>query len=118
ATLVRKPLLRADGSLWNAEIDIGGSTIMLAAPDPAAPMTQTAFVYVQVEDADATFQRAIEAGATAMMAPQDQFYGDRDGGVQDLSGNIWWISTHKDDLSDDEIERGARALEAQKAGEA
>lgn len=52
---------------------------------------------------DATYQRALEAGATSTMRPADQFYGDRSAGVKDQFGNQWWIATHKEDLSKEEI---------------
>ncbi|MEL6361969.1 MAG: VOC family protein [Pseudomonadota bacterium] len=112
ATRVRRDLLRQDGSLWNAEIRIGDDTIMFGEPegDEAFP----GFVYIHVPDADAVFAKALEAGATPMLEPQDQFYGEHDGGVMDPQGNIWWISSHREDLTDDEIERRARAFEAAK----
>lgn len=113
AVELRAPLFREDGSLWNVELDIGGSTVMIGKATDES-FARTAFLYVHVEDCDAVFQRALDAGASAIMAPEDQFYGDRDGGVQDPAGNWWWISTHKEDLSDDEIERRARALEARR----
>ena len=46
-------------------------------------------------DADAAYQRALDAGATSLEAPVDQFYGDREAGVKDPTGNVWWIATHK-----------------------
>jgi len=110
ATLLRAPLMRSNGDLWNAEIKIGDSTLMLseATDDTRFP----AFIYVQVEDVDVTFAKAIAAGASEFMKPQDQFYGDRDGGVADKAGNVWWIGTHKKQLSDAEIVAGARLVEA------
>jgi len=108
---LREPLFHSDGSLWNAELDIGGSTIMLG--EARDGMHRPAFLYVHVEDCDAVFARALAAGARSIMEPQDQFYGDRDGGVEDMAGNWWWIATHQQDLSTPEIERRARALEAE-----
>jgi PhnB protein len=52
-----------------------------------------------VEDCDAAYKRAMEAGATSIMEPADQFYGDRSAGVNDQFGNRWWIATHEEDLS-------------------
>jgi PhnB protein len=112
---IREPLFRADGSLWNVELDIGGSTVMLGdAPDQS--MCRPAFLYVHVEDCDATYAKALAAGAKPITPPQDQFYGDRDGGVEDMAGNSCWIATHKRDLSAAEIERGAREVEAKRQG--
>ncbi len=110
ATHVRPPLRRADGSLWNAEIAIGDCTILLG--DATGEMVRPAFLYVHVPDVDATYARALECGATSVMAPEDRFYGDRDGGVADAAGNLWWIASHVEDLSDSEIERRAREEEA------
>ena len=110
AELVGRPLMRADGSLWNAEVKIGDSTIMFtdAQGGPAMP----AFIYVHVPDADEVYEKALAAGAQAIMPPAEQFYGEYDGGVQDAHGNMWWISTHRKVLDDDEVEKAARAFEA------
>ena len=115
AEYASEPLMRSDGSLWNAEIRIGDCTIFFGTaeqPDHARP----AFVYLYVEDCDAAFARALEHGASVMMPVEDQFYGDRAGGVFDMAGNIWWIATFKEDVEFDEIERRARALEQARAG--
>ncbi len=114
ARAIQEPLLRADGSLWNIEIEIGGSTIMLG--DARDGMHRPGFVYVYVEDCDATYEKALAAGAKAIMPPEDQFYGDRSGGVEDMAGNLWWVATHKEDLSAAEIERRAREMEKERAG--
>jgi PhnB protein len=60
---------------------------------------------VYVDDVDAAFAKAIEHGATPLREPIDQFYGDRTGGVLDSQGNQWWISTHIEDVSEEEIRR-------------
>jgi uncharacterized glyoxalase superfamily protein PhnB len=109
AKMVREPLFHSDGSLWNAELDVGGSTIMIGeAPHGRA---RPAFLYVHVADCDATFEKALKAGAKPIASPRDQFYGDRDCGVEDAAGDWWWISTHRVELSAAEIERGAREEE-------
>jgi uncharacterized glyoxalase superfamily protein PhnB len=66
-----------------------------------------------VENADAVYQKAIQAGAKSISEPKDQFYGDRSGGVEDPSGNCWWIATHIEDVSHEELERRARAMHGQ-----
>jgi uncharacterized glyoxalase superfamily protein PhnB len=81
-------------------------------PGPQAPQT-----YFYVEDADATYQRALDAGATSIMPPADMFYGDRHGGVTDPSGNTWWIATHIEDVSPEELQRRGMA-EAEKRAKA
>ncbi|MEO1251254.1 MAG: VOC family protein [Pseudomonadota bacterium] len=109
AALVSKPLMRADGSLWNAEVKIGDSTIMFS--EPQDDMQFPVFLYVHVPDADETFKRAVAVGAEPMLPPTDQFYGEHDGGFRDAQGNIWWVSTHKEIVEEKEIERRAREHE-------
>jgi PhnB protein len=67
---------------------IGGGGAWRGTPSPTG-------LHVYVPDADAVYQRALEAGATSLRAPADQFYGDRDGSVRDPFGNHWYIATHK-----------------------
>lgn len=114
ARLVRDPLMHDDGSLWHAELELGGSTIMIGEA-PTDDMHRPAFLYVQVEDCDETYRMALEAGAESLMEPRDQFYGDRDGGVVDSAGNWWWIATHVENVSVDERERRARKIERERA---
>jgi PhnB protein len=97
-----------DGAIGHAEVRIGDSVVMLAdasAENPPMPCT----VHVYVTDVDAAYRRALRAGAVSLREPADQFYGDRNAGVTDAGGNRWWISTHKEDLSPDEIARRAKA---------
>ena len=61
-------------------------------------------------------QWALQAGATSMMEPADQFYGDRNAGVKDPCGNIWRIATHKEDVPPDELARRAEARMNQQRG--
>lgn len=109
AELVRPPLHRADGRLWNAEIAIGDCTVLLG--DAEGEMARPAFLYVHVPDARATFERAVAAGATPVAEPEARFYGDIDGGVADAAGNLWWIATHVEDVDADEMQRRASATE-------
>jgi uncharacterized glyoxalase superfamily protein PhnB len=93
-----------DGSIMHAEIKIGDAMVMLGeASEQWKPMPCALCLYVQ--DADAVYRRALQAGATSLMEPTDQFYGDRQGGVKDPSGNTWWIATHKEDVSPEELKR-------------
>ena len=55
-------------------------------------------IYVYVRDVDAAYQRALSAGATFIMQPADQFYGDRNCGVKNSNGVTWWIGTHVEDV--------------------
>jgi hypothetical protein len=62
---------------------------------------------------DAVYQRALQAGATSLMEPADQFYGDRSAGVKDVVGNQWWIATHREDVPPDEMLKRAKAAGVQ-----
>ena len=114
AELIGEALMRADGSLWNAEVKIGDSTIMLTCPPDGSEIP--GFNYVHVPDVDAVFDKAVAAGGEPIMRPSEQFYGEYDGGFKDAQGNLWWISTHRKVLSPEEIEKGARAFEKRMAG--
>ena len=85
--------MRDENLVMHAEIVIGGSVIMLADTTPQHA-TQNAGLFVYVQDADAAYRKALEAGATSLMAPADQSYG-RSGGVKDAYGNTWWITSIK-----------------------
>lgn len=107
--LLRMP--HENGTIGHAEIKIGDSIIMLA-DGSAEHAAQPCMICLYVEDVDASYKRAIEAGATSIREPQDQFYGDRSGGVKDASGMQWWIGTHIEDVSPEEMERrSAKAKE-------
>lgn len=96
-----------DGTVAHAEVTLGDSVVMLAEAGgewPAMPGN----IHLYVEDCDATYARALDAGATSLQEPTDQFYGDRSGGVRDPAGNVWWITTHVEDVPPDELERRAR----------
>jgi len=62
-------------------------------------------LYVYVEDADAVFKKALQAGGTSVKEPADMFYGDRAGCVKDPSGNTWWVATHIEDVPEGELKR-------------
>ncbi len=79
------------------EIRIGDSLVMVSSVGPRDAMS--AFLYLYVDDIDATYQRALEAGAVSLEEPKDVPYGDRRGMVQDPCGNIWQIATHKEDVA-------------------
>ncbi len=93
-----------DGSVAHAEFQIGDSRFMLGqASERWKP--QTCALYLYVPDVDAVYRKAVEAGATSTMAPENKFYGDRSAGVDDPFGNHWYIGTHKEDVSPEEVER-------------
>jgi len=101
-------LARPDGTIGHAEVRIGDSVVMMSeAGGEWQPMPGAMYLYVN--DIDTTYKRALQAGATSTMEPMDQFYGDRSAGVKDPSGNQWWIATHKEDLSPEELAKRAKA---------
>ena len=80
-----------DGALGHCEISISGSTIMFSnSRGDWKPATANMFVYV--ENADETYEKALGSGATTVMPPADQDYG-RSCGVTDPFGNVWWITS-------------------------
>jgi PhnB protein len=100
-----------DGTIMHATVEVGDSFVMIgqaAAKDLGDRNSlMPAMLYVYVNDADAIFKKAIEAGAKSLLEPMDQFYGDRSGAVEDIAGNQWWISTHKEDISTEELMKRA-----------
>ena len=100
------------GRIAHAEVKIGDSHVMLAdeQPDEGHVGPQTlggagVSLMLYVNDVDATFAKAVAAGATSKRAVADQFYGDRLGTLVDPFGHVWSIATHKEDLSMDEVKR-------------
>lgn len=108
-----------DGRVGHAELQIGESMIMLADEHPemgihgpktigGSPVT----LHVYVEDADAAFERAVNAGATPLRPMENQFYGDRSGQFEDPFGHRWNVATHVEDVPQDEMEKRAAAATA------
>jgi len=86
-----------DGIVHHAKMRIGDSLLELGEahePFPALPLN----LHLYVPDTDALYRQALAAGAASVRQPQDQPYGDREGGVRDPFGNIWWITTHIKDV--------------------
>ena len=99
---------RPDGGILHAQVRIGDSPVMMGeVSGPWQPMPGSLYLYVP--DTDAVYRRALEAGGTSVMEPADQFYGDRNAGVKDPVGNVWWIATHIEDVSDEELARRVQA---------
>ena len=82
--------MRDENTIMHAEINIHGSTIMLADSTDTYP-PQHAGMFVYVENCDQAYQKALEKGAESIMPPADQSYG-RSAGVKDPFGNTWWIT--------------------------
>lgn len=80
-----------DGRIANCQVRIGSATIMVSEASAAFPPGSAA-LYLFVEDADAAMAAAERAGAERIMAVADMPYGDRQGGIRDPAGTIWWVS--------------------------
>jgi PhnB protein len=104
----REVIRQPDGRIRHAEVQIGDSIIMLGSTSSTFG-TATATLYVYVDDADARYQKALDAGATSISEPTDQFYGDRHAGVKDPNDITWWVATHFEDVPPDELARRAKA---------
>lgn len=96
------------GGLGHAELDIGGSIVMLGEAQGKWSPTST-ITCLYVDDCDSTFQRAVDAGAEVIRPVEDHFYGDRAGMVRDPFGQYWSIMTHTRDVSTDEMQEHMRA---------
>ena len=104
---------RDDGTrlIMNVEVRVGTSMVMLADARENVP-PQPTMLYVYVDDVDTVHAKAIAAGGEEIMPPMDMFYGDRHGGVMDPAGNTWWIASHIEDVSGDELQRRADEVNA------
>ena len=110
------------GKIGHAEIRIGDSVIMLSGewPEmdklgPKARGGATSSLLIYLADVDAAFQRALDAGATEERPPEDQFWGDRMGVLKDPFGHNWMLSTHVEDVSEEEISRRTEAMAGEMA---
>jgi PhnB protein len=95
-----------DGTVGHAEIRVGDTLLMLGEP-MGEMKSMPAAMYVYVDDTDTTYKRALAAGAASVREPRDEFYGDRVGGVKDSFGNLWWIATHVEDVSPQDLKKRA-----------
>ena len=108
-----------DGRIGHAELQLGDSMIMLADENaqmdvrgPRAIGGTPVSLHVYVEDSDAVFERALQAGARALRAVEDRFYGDRSGQFEDPFGHRWDVSTHVEDVPPEEMSKRAAAAMA------
>ena len=83
--------VRPNGFVQNVQVQLGTSTVMVSEATEKYPAMCSAF-YLYVENAKASMRRALEHGAVLEMEVGDMRYGDRQGGVKDKHGNIWWVS--------------------------
>lgn len=89
---------RPNGDVGHAKVRIGDSVIEIGKPAEKFKSIQSA-IHLYVPDTDATFSKALQAGAIAFAEPSDRYYGDREAGVTDPFGNLWFLSTRKENLS-------------------
>jgi PhnB protein len=109
----------AEGKVGHAELEIGDSVIMLAdehpelnARGPKSIGGTPVMLHVYVEDADAAFERAIGAGAKAIQAVEEKFYGDRRGTFEDPFGHQWDVATHVEDVPPEEMSKRMADMQA------
>ena len=101
------------GPIMHGEVQIGDSIIMLSDGAGTAESQPTrSMIHLYVDDVDAMYKRAIAAGAQSQRMPENQFYGDRSAGVVDAFGNQWWLATHVEDVSEEEMEKRMAAQAA------
>jgi PhnB protein len=105
-------LAEPSGRLGHAELDFGGTTVMLSdeypemdirGPQPGQPTSVT--IHLHVDDADAVLKQAVAAGATLERAAEDHFYGERSGTVRDPFGHRWLIGHSIEKVEPEEMQR-------------
>jgi len=108
--------------IMHATIKIGDSIVMMGDENPGQSCQSAETLggspiglYLYVTNADAVFTQAVAAGGTAAMPVADMFWGDRMGQIKDPFGYSWMIATHTQDLTQDQISKGAEAFFAQMA---
>lgn len=104
-----------DGTVGHAELRIGGFPIMLGTPCDQGPLcnpdaSPSVGLHLYVEDVDKSYAQAINAGGTVVSEVQDQFYGDRSGTLKDPYGHLWFLATHKEELTEAQIAERARDM--------
>jgi PhnB protein len=105
-------LTEPSGRIGHAEIKLGPVTIMLSDEYPEANIrgpksigATSVTIHIHAKDVDALFDRAVKAGATALRAPQDHFYGERSGTIRDPFGHEWLLGGHLEDVTPEEMQR-------------
>lgn len=111
----------AGRGIMHATMKIGNSILMMGDEMTGCPSAETAgscpmSLYVYVPDVDSVFNQAVAAGATAIMPVTDMFWGDRSGNLKDPFGYTWMVATHKQDLTQEQITKGAAEFFAKMSG--
>jgi len=114
-------LVEPGGRIGHAEVEIDGTTLMLCdefpeldirQPEAGTGYSATMHLHLHVDDADAVIARAVESGATLLMAPADAFYGERSGVIRDPFGHRWNIGHSIEDITPAEMQRRYMAMMA------
>ena len=106
---IKECLRQGDGTVMHAEVKIGECIIMIGQGTAQFP-SYTNSNYVFVENADTTFAKALAYGAESIMEPADRFYGHREGGFKDSSGNNWWIAHQIEQVSMEELQERLKEM--------
>jgi PhnB protein len=101
-------LTMSDGKMAHCELALGDSILNLGTSMEGWP-AHGLVAQIFVEDSDALFQRAVEAGATVIMPMTDMFFGSREGRIADPFGNVWTLATLKEEVSPEEMQRRMKA---------
>ena len=100
---------RPDGTVGHAAVRIGDSVVELADGGQDWPAMPCA-LQVYVPDTDAAYRHALKAGASSLVEPANQFYGDRTASVRDSCGNNWYIATQVEEVSKEEVDKRIAAM--------
>jgi len=100
------------GNVRHAELRVGDSMLMLGQARDEWKSRPMSF-YLYLPDVDAAYKSAVAAGGKSLQEPNNHFYGDRSGGVEDPQGNYWWVATHVEDVSPEEMEKRHKAAMSQ-----
>lgn len=98
-----------NGIIMHASIHIRNSAIMLSEGSDKWP-SMPAMMYIYVTNVDETYKKGLDAGGESLREPTNEFYGDRSCGLRDVSGNQWWIATHVEDISHEEMNKRQEEL--------
>lgn len=103
-----------DGKVIHANFSVQGTTLFIndamdMMPRKPTPGTQSTGFYVYVDDVDAAYKRAVDAGMTSHFEPTDMFWGDRTAAIEDEFGYMWTLATHTRDVSLEEMEEARKA---------
>jgi PhnB protein len=104
--VVLHEMQREDGKIGHAAMQLGTSKIMLGSATEEWK-AMPGMLYLYLPNVDEIYGRAMAAGGTSLREPRTEFYGDRVAAVKDAQGNQWWLATHVEDVSDEEMQRRA-----------